>query len=198
VFPKGDHVNVGVGGWLAEGPRLRAHLARLCREHGIPEDALTDVRGHHLPLRRPDAAAGAGRTAVVGDAAGLVDPVSGDGIYEAALSAGLAAQNALDILAGRAADFRPYAGELRRRLAVQTAASWRAKAALDRFPRLTFALLRAPLALRGIESILRADADGPSEVGGASGIALRIIERLARRSAADGRPVGGHVRTALD
>ena len=23
VFPKGDHANLGVGGWLDEGPRLR-------------------------------------------------------------------------------------------------------------------------------------------------------------------------------
>ena len=28
VFPKGDHVNVGVGGWQSEGPRLREHLSR--------------------------------------------------------------------------------------------------------------------------------------------------------------------------
>jgi geranylgeranyl reductase family protein len=28
AFPKCDHVNVGVGGWEGEGPRLREHLAR--------------------------------------------------------------------------------------------------------------------------------------------------------------------------
>src|SRR6478735_1282510 len=28
VFPKGDHVNVGVGAWEKEGPRLREHLRR--------------------------------------------------------------------------------------------------------------------------------------------------------------------------
>ena len=107
VFPKADHVNVGVGGWHSQGPQLRAHLARLCREHGIPERELTDVRGHRLPLRRPGSTAARGRLALVGDAAGLVDPVSGDGIYEAVLSARLAAANALDILAGRKADFTP-------------------------------------------------------------------------------------------
>ena len=37
VFPKGDHVNVGVGGWEREGPRMREHLARFCREYAIPE-----------------------------------------------------------------------------------------------------------------------------------------------------------------
>src|SRR5436305_7626966 len=26
IFPKGDHVNVGVGVWVSEGARLRAHL----------------------------------------------------------------------------------------------------------------------------------------------------------------------------
>lgn len=180
VFPKGDHVNVGVGGWREQGPTLRGHLRRLCAEHGIPEDALTDVRGHHLPLRRPDAVAGKGRTALVGDAAGLIDPVSGDGIYEAFLSAALAAANALDILAGRKDDFSSYAGELRRRLAVQVAAAWRAKAALERFPRTTFTLLRAPLAWYGIESLLRADAHEPAELGGVGGAALRVVDALSR------------------
>jgi geranylgeranyl reductase family protein len=199
VFAKRDHVNVGVGGWLDQAPQLRTHLRRLCEEHGIPPDELTDIRGHHLPLRRPDAVPAVGRTALVGDAAGLIDPVSGDGIYEAFLSAGLAAANALDIRVGRKSDFTAYAGELRRRLAVQSAAGWHAKTALERFPRTTFMLLRSPLAWRGIEAILRSDANGPSEVGGAPGIALRVIDRLARTvSAADGGPVGGHVRTALD
>jgi len=30
VFPKGDHANVGVGGWQSEGPKLREHLQRAC------------------------------------------------------------------------------------------------------------------------------------------------------------------------
>ena len=105
VFPKGDHVNVGVGGWEREGPRLREHLARFCREYGIPESSLEDVRGHRLPLIHPRARVAKGRVALLGDAAGLVDPLSGDGIYEAFLSAKLATEA---VLAG---DLR----ELRRR-----------------------------------------------------------------------------------
>src|SRR5919108_6022913 len=142
------------------------------------------------PATSPSAAAArggpAGRTALVGDAAGLIDPVSGDGIYEAFVSARLAAAAALDIIAGRSSDFAAYGGELRRRLAIQTTASWRAKLALERFPRLTFALLRAPLALRGIEALLRADAQEPAEIGGPGGAALRIaggLPRLKRGSA---------------
>ena len=180
VFPKGDHVNVGVGGWLHQGPRLRTHLARLCCEHGIPGDALTEVRGYRLPLRRPGASPARGRTALVGDAAGLVDPVSGDGIYEALLSAQLAADAALDIIAGRTADFSRYADELRRVLALSAAASWRAKLALERFPKLSFALLQAPQAWRAMEQLMRADASHPGAIGGPGGAALRAAELLAR------------------
>ena len=39
VFPKADHANYGVGGWAAEGPRLRAHLQRLCAVHGVDRHA---------------------------------------------------------------------------------------------------------------------------------------------------------------
>jgi flavin-dependent dehydrogenase len=187
VFPKGNHVNVGVGGWLHQGPHLRKFLARLCRAHRIPEDALTDVRGYRLPLRRPGFTPARGRTALVGDAAGLVDPVSGDGIYEAFLSAQLAAENALEIIAGRVDDFRRYAGELRRTLALSAAASWRAKLALERFPNLSFTLLQAPYAWRALEQLLRADATHPAAIRGPGGAALRTAELLARLAGDPGK-----------
>ncbi|MDQ3876386.1 MAG: geranylgeranyl reductase family protein, partial [Actinomycetota bacterium] len=69
VFPKGNHVNVGVAGWEAEGPRLREHLRRLLEQHRLPP-ALEAVRGFRLPLRRPGAALARGRALLVGDAAG--------------------------------------------------------------------------------------------------------------------------------
>jgi geranylgeranyl reductase family protein len=187
VFPKGDHVNVGVGGWLHQGPKLREHLSRLCREHGIPDDAVGEIRGYRLPLRRPGAVAARGRMALVGDAAGLVDPVSGDGIYEALLSSKLAAEAALDVIAGRTTDFSRYAAELRRTLALSAAASWRAKLALERFPNLAFTLLQAPQAWRALEKLLRADATHPGAISGPGGAALRAAELLARVAGDPGR-----------
>src|SRR5205807_7523506 len=86
AFPKGDHVNVGVGGWEAEGPRLREHLAELCRRQGIDVDSLESVRGHRLPLRRAGFVPARGKALLVGDAAGLVGPLTGDGMYEAFVS----------------------------------------------------------------------------------------------------------------
>jgi geranylgeranyl reductase family protein len=173
IFPKGDHLNVGVGGWAAEGPRLREHLAVLCAQHGIDLDALTSLRGHRLPMRRSWGLSARGRAAVVGDAAGLVDPLSGDGMFEAFLSAKLASEAALDVLAGRAAGMEPYRGRLQRALAGHAATAWAAKLALERAPALTFHTLRLPALRRYVAG--RLSRSDPGSVPGSA-----LLERSAR------------------
>src|SRR5206468_1012298 len=101
VFPKADHANVGVGAWQSEGPRIREHLRRVCEAHGLEPAALEGLRGHRLPLRRSGTRIAAERALLLGDAAGLIDPVSGDGMYECFVSSRLAADAILDLLAGR-------------------------------------------------------------------------------------------------
>jgi 2-polyprenyl-6-methoxyphenol hydroxylase-like FAD-dependent oxidoreductase len=54
--------------------------------------------------------------AVVGDAAGLVDPLSGEGIHMAFMSGRLAARAALRMLAGEADDLSAYQRAVERRL----------------------------------------------------------------------------------
>jgi geranylgeranyl reductase family protein len=182
VFPKGDHVNVGVGGWLREGPRLREHLARACCEYGIPPDGLEGVRGYRLPMRQAGASPASGRTLLVGDAAGLVDPLSGDGMFEAFVSARLAAEA---VLAGSPA---AYAPALARALGPHMAASWGAKLALERFPRLTYGIARFPLSWRAIESQLRPGSGNSEGHRGVVGVTLRVVEGLGRAAGDPGRP----------
>lgn len=157
VFCKGDHVNVGVGGWEQEGPRLREHLRRLCDAHRFPEERLYALRGFRLPIGRPGSRLARGRALVVGDAAGLVDPLSGDGIYEAFLSSEHAAEAALDLLAGRAGSLEPYESRLTAALAFQLEVSWAAKVALDRFPRALFALGRTDYVQHGLQRLARGE-----------------------------------------
>src|SRR5207244_1745743 len=135
IFPKGDHINVGVGGNESEGPRLRMHLRRLCNEHGIDVDAATGTRGYRLPMRRPTTRLARGTAAVIGDAAGLVDPFSGDGMYEAFLSAQLVSDAVLDLLARREPGLEPFEQAVARRITPLTAAGWGAKLSFERFPR---------------------------------------------------------------
>jgi geranylgeranyl reductase family protein len=157
VFCKDDHVNVGVGGWEREAPRLREHMTRLCNAHALPEEKLRALRGFRLPIARPGAPLARGRALLVGDAAGLVDPLSGDGMYEAFLSAEYAAQATLDLLAGRSASLEPYQRRLNAALAFQLEVSWAAKVALDRFPRALFAIGRTDYVQRGLQKLARGE-----------------------------------------
>jgi geranylgeranyl reductase family protein len=174
VFPKGDHANLGVGGWLDEGPRLREHLARLARAHGLEVGKLGEVRGHRLPMRRLATPAARGRTLLVGDAAGLVDPLSGDGIYEAFVSARLATEA---ILAERP---ETYETVLSAALDHHAGASWKAKRAADRFPRACFWAARSPGVFDTVAGLLRGDLRHPSEARGLARPPLRALSRLAR------------------
>jgi geranylgeranyl reductase family protein len=174
VFPKGDHANLGVGGWIGEGPRLRDHLARLARAHGLEPSAVADTRGHRLPMRRLGSAAARGRILLVGDAAGLVDPLSGDGIYEAWVSARLAA-NA--ILEGKPDE---YEAGLAGVLDHHASASWSAKRAADRFPRACYWAVRAPGVFEAVAGLLRGDLRHPSDARGLARPPLRALARLAR------------------
>ncbi len=183
IFPKGDHVNVGVGGNGEEGPRLRAELRRMCEAYGIDPDAARDSRGYRLPLRLPGTRLARGRTAVIGDAAGLVDPFSGDGMYEAFLSAQLVAEAALEVLAGRADTLEPYQEAVERRITPLTRAGWGAKRAFERFPRTTYALARLPVTFRAVEKLLTGDLPEPAAARGIEGAAMRAIYRVSRLAA---------------
>jgi flavin-dependent dehydrogenase len=134
LFPKGDHANVGVGGWDSEGPRLRDHLRLLCERHGIAFSSLTEIRGHRLPMRGAATRVARGRALAVGDAAGLVDPLSGDGMYEAFSSAHVATACVREVLEGRTTDLSAYPARLDAALGRHTSLAWIAKAAIERTP----------------------------------------------------------------
>lgn len=180
VFPKGDHVNVGVWGDEQAASSLRAHLNELCRAHRLDPSSVRDLRGHRLPLRRAGSVAARGRALLVGDAAGVVDPLTGDGMFEAFASSRLAAATIEDLLAGRVESLDGYTEKLAGALGLGAAASWGAKIALDRYPRLTFALGRVPLAWGVVERMLNGDLRHPGDQHGPARLGLKLIEGLAK------------------
>jgi flavin-dependent dehydrogenase len=180
VFPKADHANVGVGGWQSEGPRLREHLRRVCEAHGLEPETLEELRGHRLPLRPPGTPIAGERALLVGDAAGLIDPVSGDGMYECFVSSRLAADAILDLLAGRSSSLAPYQAAVEAELASLHRASWMLKRALDRWPRASWRLARTALVWRTVERLLQGDIESPDEQRGLARVPLRALARLGR------------------
>lgn len=98
VFPHGATASVGVGS-ARKGFSLRSATAELRRRAGL--DGFETIRREGAPipmkpLRRWDDGAG---VVVVGDAAGVVAPASGEGIYYAMASARMAATAVDEFLA---------------------------------------------------------------------------------------------------
>jgi flavin-dependent dehydrogenase len=118
------------------------------------------VRGYRLPLRAPGDPLCKGRSVLVGDAAGLIDPLSGEGIHSAFLSAALAAEAIVALVHGRSRDLRPYANATLSALGALPAASWAGRASFDRFPRTSYAFLRTSQAWLAMKRILQEQPAG--------------------------------------
>jgi geranylgeranyl reductase family protein len=99
VFPRCGHLSVGICGKGEPASALRKRLERYMDERGIAWKG-SPFYSHLLPSLetkswKSNRVAGEG-WAAVGDAAGLVDPITGEGLYYAIRSGDLAAQAVLN------------------------------------------------------------------------------------------------------
>ena len=95
VFPRNGHLSVGIGGKGVPSQQLRARLEAYMAENGLPVKG-SQFFAHVLPaLDKPawrrNRLAGEGWMAV-GDAGGMCDPMTGEGLYYAIRSADLASR----------------------------------------------------------------------------------------------------------
>ncbi|MCW0213456.1 MAG: NAD(P)/FAD-dependent oxidoreductase [Pseudonocardia sp.] len=97
-FPlPGGGANVGYGVFDRRGSESRqAFLEQLHRLLPGQEPDPDTVRGHHLPLSNGPRLHPDGRVLLAGDAAATVNPLTGEGIYDAVASGALAGQAALE------------------------------------------------------------------------------------------------------
>jgi flavin-dependent dehydrogenase len=112
-FAIGDGTaNVGYGEVLRDEPLSRSYLLERLQAL-IPGVEPSDVRGHHLPLSTSRPAPGRGRVLLAGDAMSLINPFTGEGIFYAVVSGGLAGAAAA---AGAERVAERYGRSLRHRL----------------------------------------------------------------------------------
>lgn len=95
VFPKGDEVNVGAGG------HIDAHAATVafCRQLGIDVGRRTQTIAGSIPYRFDLTALAVPGLAIVGDAAGITNPMNGAGIHPGLFSGRVAGEFAAAALA---------------------------------------------------------------------------------------------------
>jgi len=132
VFPKRDHLSVGIGGPMRQVKKLRRGYYRALKAHRLDGFQPNTVRSHLLPVARRGMAIQRDRALLLGDAAGLLDPLTGEGICHAVRSAQVAAPVVAECLANDRVDLGPYQGavdgeimpELRAARALARVFSW--------------------------------------------------------------------------
>ena len=138
VFPKKDHLSVGVGSPLRQARRLKSGYQAVLKSHGLDDHTATRIRSHWLPVRRKGMAIQSGRCLLLGDAAGLVDPVTGEGIYNAVRSAQAAAPVIESYLKGSSADLQEYEAVVDREIMPELRAARALARGFACFPGLVF------------------------------------------------------------
>ncbi len=94
IFSKGDHLSVGIGALHPKPGELQKTLKAVMARYGISLEN-TPLHGHPIPIYTHREPISTSRTLLVGDAAGLADPLSGEGIRFAIKSGRLAAESIL-------------------------------------------------------------------------------------------------------
>lgn len=92
VFPKRDHLSIGVGTTRRGAAHLPDNYRRYLGVLGLGPPLREERHGYLIPCRPRDGMFGAHRVLFVGDAAGLADPVTAEGITAGIFSGQLAAQ----------------------------------------------------------------------------------------------------------
>ncbi len=91
LFPKAETLTIGIGGVLSKNSSMKPLFHHFLQQlfGSVPD---FPIEGHYLPFRRYRKAPGKASTLLVGDAAGLVEPITGEGIAFAMQSGQFAAE----------------------------------------------------------------------------------------------------------
>jgi len=116
IFPRKDEVVIGIGGLFWRNRDFRVIFNTFFRDR-FHKEYTGVLKGHFVPFG--DYSKGMGRDGILlaGDAAGLVDPITGEGIAYAMQSGYYAAQSVLEVLNG---NIRNVNADYRKRCAVIT------------------------------------------------------------------------------
>lgn len=151
AFPKGTRYNVGVGAFRfdrAAFRSLRGELGRFLADHRLAFRGTPRCYGHKIPLWSGQERLNAGPILLAGDAAGLADPLFGEGIAFAIRSGQIAATTLTSYLAGECESPDEYTRTIHATLGRDLDATARLAGFVYRWPSLALALLQRSQGLR--------------------------------------------------
>jgi geranylgeranyl reductase family protein len=140
VFPKGDTLTVGVIAARGAGEATRGYLRDFVHWVGLDGLRVVHDSGHLTRCRTPTSPLGRGRVLLAGDAAGLLEPWTREGISFATRSGALAGTAAA---AGPSGVVERYRAALSAELLPEMAAGERCLSAFEARPRAFHELIRS-------------------------------------------------------
>ena len=161
IFPKGTRLTVGAIAAKGRIDEQRAYLDDLIAAHGLDDLTVSHQGGHLTRCRAIDSPVAAGRILLAGDAAGLLEPWTREGISFALRSGTLAGDAAARIAlvppaqaGGAAIDAigEHYAQQVDRSMGAEMEIGFRALAAYERHPK---AFYRALASKPGWDAFVR-------------------------------------------
>jgi geranylgeranyl reductase family protein len=101
IFPNKDRLVVGIGGLKRKNKNLTGKFKKFLSDYNLGGIDSYKIKGYPLPFGNSLSTPVYRNILLVGDAAGLVDPMLGEGIYQAHKSGELAAKTIIDTLENR-------------------------------------------------------------------------------------------------
>jgi geranylgeranyl reductase family protein len=155
VFPKNDELTVGVIMEKGKGAETKDYLAHFLARLGLADRTVHRDSGHLTRCRAPGAPLRKGRVLVVGDAAGLLEPWTREGISYALRSGSWAGEVAAT--ADGPAGLAEYDRKVTETLAPEMAAGRRLLRLFAKHPRLVHAAMATPLGWQAFESFCQGE-----------------------------------------
>jgi len=159
VFPKQDHINVGVcRSWPGKNASKK-HLLRFIDQHpALHRDRIINIRAYPIPLGGEDTKLHQNHILLAGDAANLADPWLGEGLYYAFTSGRLAAETICRHASGNIPDLAEYSYQVNQQLIHQLTYARRLSLLVNALPLINVAFIKSsPTLQKMIIDLLRGD-----------------------------------------
>jgi geranylgeranyl reductase family protein len=142
VFPKRDHLSVGVGCLASKARHLKHYHQKFLNSLSIGSYTIARSSSHLIPTCTKGRLVWQDKALLLGDAAGLADPLTGEGIYNAIQSAQLAAPVIEDSLVRGKVGLQDYQEIVERKIMSELRISRTLSKFFVRFPHLAFGMIK--------------------------------------------------------
>jgi geranylgeranyl reductase family protein len=140
IFPKRNHLSIGIGCSASKARDLHAYYEKFLGSLNIGSFTIARSSSHLIPTCTKGRLVWQNKALLLGDAAGLADPLIGEGIYNAIQSAQLAAPVIEDYLVRGQAGLQNYQEVVEKRIVSELRMARILSKILLRFPHLAFGM----------------------------------------------------------